>query len=550
MALCRRTGRGDRGGTLLEYAGVLALVAGVATGMAGLTEPGRRALAEVERAVCAVLRLEGCGTGTAGAGAAANPDSAFRPQGCTTGTSSLTAATGVSVAVSPGGKVRIAERVNSDGTVEVSLARGFEAAAELPSPFRWGAGVGHLAEAEAGVAAGVRGGVTAVDTWVLDDRRAATAFRERVARQVHLDELTEDSGAFDAVGAQIVGLLERSLGTGGPEAGGGSGGLPPPDRREVVADGGVRLTGELGATLGGRGRRAAGPERSGSDGGPAAPDAPAAPSGPRTGRQGVASGVDLLHLVSASAEGSAHFSRETDERRDTVAETVGFAFEEAGEVGRLMPRSVVTPEDARDRVVSAALTTTRDRRTGRLTEVAIRVVNAADEHGQTEGTARLAVTDANRATVRAWLNGGEPLLALSFLSTTGRPKDATDPRAEHPPGGADDAPGRPASGDSGDSGGGDVEEGGEDREHAGEGRRVRLSDFDRLLHAEGVYSTVRYAVETGGREFSADATLAGWAFGGSTGWESVSRTATGARYLGAPDGDGRRGLVPFAACTD
>ncbi|MDA0563231.1 hypothetical protein LG943_02635 [Streptomonospora sp. S1-112] len=538
MALCRRPLRAERGGAILEYAGVVALVAGAAVGLigvAGSTEPGRRVLAEVERAVCAVLRLADCGAGAGAAAAdsaAADRDAAFRPQGCTTGSSAMTAATGVSVAVSPGGKVRIAERVSSDGTVEVSLARGFDAAADLPSPFRWGVGVGHLAEVDAGIAAGVRGGVTAVETWTLADRRAAADFRERVARSVHLAELTEDSGAFDAVGAQIIGLLEEHLGGGGAGAGtggggagtgGGTGALPPPDRRAVVVDGGLRLTGDLGATLGGRGRRPGHPDRSdaGGAGGPAAPSADGAD--PRPGGQGVASGVDLLHLVSASAEGSGHVSREIDERRGTVAETVGFTFEEAGEVGRLVPRSVLTPENASDRLVSAALTTTRDRRTGRLTEVAIQVVNAEDEHGQTEGTARLKVTDANRATVRAWLEGGEPLLALSFLSTTGRPKDVTDPRVDQ--GAGTDA------GGGGDSG-------------------VPVSDFDRLLHAEATYSTVRYAVDTDGREFTADAVLAGWAFGGSTGWESVSRTATGARYLGAPDGEGRRDLVPLTACTD
>ncbi|MFD0776466.1 hypothetical protein ACFQZ2_21235, partial [Streptomonospora algeriensis] len=225
---------------------------------------------------------------------------------------------------------------------------------------------------------------------------------------------------------------------------------------------------------------------------------------------GVRGSPDLLHLVSASAEGDAVLTETVDERRGTVSQTVGFEFAEAGEVGPLVPEAVLSPEDARDRLTGASLTTTRHSETGELAEVVIETVNADDDAGHIVGTARLEVTDANRAPVRRWLDGREPLLALTFLSTTARPKDVASPKAEHS-----------------DS----------------------VGEFDRLLFSEGTYSSVRYAAESRGRDFSVDATLSGLSFGGATGWESVTRTATGARYLARPGPAGRRELVPFEGCT-
>ncbi|GAB3454331.1 hypothetical protein GCM10027570_34340 [Streptomonospora sediminis] len=524
----------DCGATAIGYAGVAILACALGIALFGATDHGRRILTEVERAVCAALGLGPCPTGR---DHRADP---LRPKVCAASAQQVSASAGVSVAASPSGRVRIGERHFTDGTAEVSLTRAVHGTADAPNPFRWGAGLGP-AEAEAGLGAGVHGGAAATSTWVFPSKHAADRFRERVARSEHLDGLRADSGAFDALGARIAGGAAQLLGDGG------AAGLPPPDRRAVTTHAGVHLAGDAGVELhvGGdanadRPADSAGGGAAGTAGAPDDPGNAADTSDPAASderRAGVTSGPDLLHLVSAGAEGNAELTRTTDDRRGTVSQTVAFEFAETGAVGPLVPESVLSPGHAHDRLARAALTTTRDRGTGDLEEVVIEVDNSrgadgaggargngGDGGGHVVGTARLEVTDRNRATVRRWLAAGESLRALSFLSTTGRPTQPAAPQAAH--------------GGAGEGGG------------AGRGSRVgRVGGFDELLYREGTYSTVRYATETTGREFSADATLGGLSFGGATGWESVSRAATGARYLAAPGPHGRRELVPFAECA-
>ncbi|GAA1768278.1 hypothetical protein [Streptomonospora arabica] len=507
---------GDRGAAALEYAGVVLLACTLGVALVGATDYGQRLLTEVRRAVCTALDLGGCPSGPGSA-------DGFLPKRCATDEHRISASVGVSVVASPSGSVRIGERVNSDGTAEVSLTRGLHATADAPNPLHWGGELSSLAEARVGVGAGAHGGATAAHVWTFATEREAARFRERVARSEHLETLGSGSGAFDALGSRIVGAAGDLFGS---ET---TGALPPPDRREVSLSAGLHLAGEAGASLGVRDRdrdrgRAAGGESGrrtgGATGRPAVPggatagtprpggSAPA--DGTGTGRDRVSSDLGLLHLVSAGAEGDASLTETVDERRGTVSRTVGFRFAESGGVGPLMPPSVLRPRDARDRITRASVTTTRDRGTGELTEVAVETANTDDGSGRVVGTARLKVTDANRATVRRWLAGGEPLRALTFLATTGRPKDAASPKA------------------------------------AGSGE---VGEFDRLLYREAGYSAVGYATRSAGREFSADATLNGLSFGGATGWESVTRTATGARYLAAPGPDGRRELVPYEECA-
>ncbi|GAA4891696.1 hypothetical protein [Streptomonospora salina] len=493
----------DRGAAALDYAAVVVLACALATGLAGTTDFGQRIVAEIRRAVCGALDLGDC------AGRPGDADG-FVPEPCTTDTQQVSSSVGVSVAASQDGQVRIAERVNSDGTAEVALTHRLEGAADAPSPLHWGAELGPLAEAEAGLAAGVHGGASATRVWTFPTEREADRFRERVARAEHLENLGSDSGAFDALGSRIVGFAADRFGADAVT-------LPPPDRRDVSVSGGLHLSGEAGASVGVRGRGSSG-------GGDADPDTPGTgaptPERPATDAPGiqdpdtsddaVSTGLDLLHVVSAGAEGDAVLTESRDERSGTVSRTVGFEFAESGEVGPLVPESVLTPDDARTGLTGASLTTVRDSGTGELTGVAIETVNADGDGGHVVGTARLEVTDANRAAVRRRLDAGEPLLALTFLSTTGRPTDTASPRA-------------------GDS--------------------DRVGEFDRLLFREGTYSSVRYATASDGREFSADATLSGLSFGGATGWKSATRTATGARYLARPGPGGRRELVPFEDCA-
>ncbi|MUL42534.1 hypothetical protein FZ103_15365 [Streptomonospora sp. PA3] len=499
----------DRGGTLLGYAGVVLVVGALGVTLFASTDFGGRIVTGIERAVCAVLDLGGCPPGR---GVAED----FLPEPCTTDAQQLSASVSISIAASPSGRVRIGERVNSDGTAEVSLTHALHGSADAPSPLRWGADLGPLADAHAGVGAGMHGGLAATRTWTFRTERAADRFRKRVARAEHLQNLGSDSGAFDALGARIVGVAADRLG------GDSAGDLPPPDRREVSVNAGVHLTGEAGAKFGLRrsGRSAeAGPHgpTSPADGRTADPGSTDADTGgdpsadPGSRRDGVSSSLNLLHLVSAGAEGEAVLTESVDERSGTVSQTVGFTFAEAGEVGPLMPKSVLRPRDARDRLARASLTTTRDRATGELVAITIETVNTDEDRGHIAGTTRLEVTGANRAAVRRWLAGSRPLAALEFLATTGRPKDITSPAAQR----SDD-----------------------------------IGEFDRLLFSEATYSTVRYAAESNGREFGADATLSGWTFGGATGWESLTRTATGARYLAGPGPAGRRELVPFEDCAD
>ncbi|QBI53161.1 hypothetical protein [Streptomonospora litoralis] len=523
----------DHGAAAVGYAGVVVLACALGVALFGTTDHGRRLLAELERAVCIALDLGDCASGRRG-----NND--LLPKPCTTDTHRITASTGLSVAASPSGRVRIGERVNSNGTAEVALTRTLDGSADAPSPFRWGFQAGPVAEAELGISAGVHGGVAETRVWTFASRDEARRFRERVARAEHLQNLGQDSGAFDALGAQIVGKAAEVFGDGTA-----ADTLPPPDRRETSTSAGAHLTGEAGVKVATPDRRPRPPpdadpegERAESDDVPGAdpgapgsssdsgpdPDAGRSPnrrppdgrseprgeSGEPHRRDDFAAGFDLLHLVSAGAEGSAVFTRGVDHRRGTTSRTVAFEFAESGDVGPLAPRSVLGSQQARNRLTRAALTTTRNRRTGELTGIRIETVRADEAHGHVVGTARLAVTDANRGTVRRWLAEREPVLALSFLGTTGRPKDATSPRARSP--GA-------------------------------------VTPFDRLLFDEGTYSTVRYAAESNGREFAAEATLAGLSFGSTTGWESATLTATGARYLAPPGPRGRRELVPFGECA-
>ncbi|MDT0304111.1 hypothetical protein [Streptomonospora wellingtoniae] len=509
---CRRLRpTGDRGAAVLEHAGVVLLACTLGVALFGATDNGQRLLAEVRRAVCTALDIGACPDGTDRA-------DDLLPERCATDEHRLSASVGVSVAAGSSGSVRIGERVSSDGSAEVSLTRGLHATADAPNPLHWGAELGPLAEARAGVGAGAHGGAAATHVWTFATKRAADRFRERVARSEHLESLSSDSGAFDALGARIVGAVGDLFGS--PTAGT----LPPPDRRQVSLNAGLHLAGEAGANLGvgGRGRSSgsqAGRRSGGANGRPAAPGDATADT-PRSGRAApalgtgddrVSSDLGLLYLVSAGAEGEASLTEAVDERRGTVSRTVGFQFAESGRVGPLMPASSLgRPREARDRLTRASVTTTRDRRTGELAEVAVETVNADDGGVRVVGTARLQVTDANRATVRSWLAGREALTALTFLATTGRPKDAASPKAA---------------------------------------RSQEISEFDRLLHREATYSTVAYARRSAGREFGADATLNGLSFGGATGWESVTHTATGARYLAAPGPDGRRELVPYEECA-
>ncbi|KII00005.1 hypothetical protein LP52_03385 [Streptomonospora alba] len=499
----------DHGAAALDYAAVVLLACALGTALFGTSDYGQRILAEIRRAVCAALDLGDC---------ADRPGDAdrFLPEPCTTDAQQISSSVGVSVAARQNGQVRIAERVDSDGTAEVALTHRLHGTADAPSPLRWGADLGPLAEADAGLAAGVHGGASTTHVWEFSTEREAARFRERVARAEHLESIGSDSGAFDAIGSRIVGFAADRLGSDAVT-------LPPPDRREVSVKAGLHLAGDAGASLGVRSRNRS------ADGTPRTPagESPARPGGPRrpgtglspgsdSGSQApgtdeaVRSGLDLLHLVSAGAEGDAVLTESRDGRSGTVSRTVGYEFAEAGEVGPLVPDSVLSPEDARDRLTGASLTTTRDSDTGELVEVAIETVNADGDSGHVVGTARLEVTDANRAAVRRRLDGREPLLALTFLSTTARPKDVTSAKAE-----------------SSDS----------------------VDEFDRLLYSEGTYSSVRYATDSRGREFSADATLSGLSFGGATGWESATRTAIGARYLGGPGPAGRRELIAFEECT-
>ncbi|MFD0773117.1 hypothetical protein ACFQZ2_04170, partial [Streptomonospora algeriensis] len=133
---------GDRGAAALDYAAVALLVCALGTALFGTTDYGQRVLTEIRHAVCAALDLGDC---TDRPGAADR----FLPEPCTTDTQQISSSVGVSVAASQNGQVRIAQRVYSDGTAEVALTHRLHGSADAPSPLRWGAELGPLAEADA-----------------------------------------------------------------------------------------------------------------------------------------------------------------------------------------------------------------------------------------------------------------------------------------------------------------------------------------------------------------------------------------------------------------
>ncbi|MBB6170652.1 Flp pilus assembly pilin Flp [Nocardiopsis mwathae] len=468
----------DTGASFIEYSAVGLVISVMTVAVISTTDLGDQVTSGLTRAICQAFGGDNCDNIKVA-------DKDYQPEHCMTGSNAVSTTHGGAVAVNVDGGFTIIEKEKSDGTVEVSLVRSVGVGADAPLPTDWGVNFKGLVDVEASIGAGLEGEGGYQQTWTFDNASDAAAFKDDVSRAMNMEGISEDSGAFGGLGSQLSGAAKGIFEDEEID-------LPKADREAGVIEVGGKVEGGAGVSLGNTQRKI----------GESKED--------HAARKKASTGIDLVELLSGDAKGKVTASQEVDNENNTVSDTVGFKFEQSGEVGEHMPESIISEDAAANTLDSTQIKTTYDRDTEELVGLEIQIVAVDEDNDDYRvNTTDLQVTDENRDTVMEWMEQGEPLMVLEFMSTTGQPKDV----ASHP----DDDP--------------------------------RISDFDRLLHEEGTYSTVGYDRESGGEDWDGSVTLFGQDVGLSTGWDSESLEVSDARYLGAPNEDGKRELIEYEDCT-
>ncbi|MEU2820740.1 hypothetical protein ABZ763_00310 [Streptomyces bacillaris] len=495
----------DGGATATEYLGVVVLVVALIGAMAMAGVGGQIG----ERIRCAISSLGGGGGGGSCAAGGGDPearprtDADYEPKMCQISSVSDTAGGKVKIGWFESGeeygfqqKVSQANTdVNGDGKVDgndrvVSMTFTDAASAGVTASTP-GAKLGSLGKADVDIGGGIK--ITNGDTWIFASEEEAQKMRDDIAEMKMWETATKHGGGYG--GNWYSGMkwaekkqdIERKIG----------------DKRisystvglNAYADGGLSVKGgdedELGAKVGGKAR----------------------------------------------------FSPEATIARDDVNGNESYTYTARLELeGRLSGnaaplKGTVGAEQSR----TGAITVTRDQKTGKLVRIdmtqtvedvstsgKVEVGGDNGESGADKRGGKGSVSDGSGGTgVQVVTN------SLVFGKETDAKTEAQRAVAEKWLGGSGNntAPFEYLFGDRGM-----------------ETRPTGDDPFEHLMFEEGLSSTMRYLGETDAQDFGFEISL-GMSLGFSVSTEQKSQSLAGARFLGAPRGDGRT-YLPYSYCAN